>query len=149
LINAGVNGDTIEDMEIRYQRDVQSHRPDFLMIFGGTNDAYRFEISSAEAVYHLERIIRKAQDDKISPLVALPMHCLDEYAAERIKRLRSDEQELAEWYSLPCLDFAMAFADPEGMVRDELYLDGVHPNTAGYESMGKTALSFFQSLFQR
>jgi lysophospholipase L1-like esterase len=48
-----------------------------------------------------------------------------------------------------CIDFARAFADPQGKVRDELYLDCVHPNIAGYEAMGELALGFFQGIFQR
>jgi len=149
LINAGVNGNTMEDLERRYQADVQSHNPDFLVILGGTNDAYRFEISCAETIYHLEGIIKKAQNDKICPVVALPMNSLDEFSAGKIERLRMEERELAEQYDLPCLDFAKAFTDPEGRVREKLYMDGVHPNIAGYESMGRVAHEFFQGLFQR
>lgn len=149
LINAGVNGNTMEDMENRYQMDVQRHHPDFLVILGGTNDAYRFEISCAETIYHLEQLIKKAQDDKICPIVALPMNTLDEYSAGKIERLRMEEKELADKYNLLCLDFARAFTDPEGRVKEELYLDGVHPNIAGYESMGRVALEFFQDIFQR
>lgn len=149
LINASVNGNTMEDLERRYQADVQSHSPDFLVILGGTNDAYRFEISCAETIYHLEQIIKQAQDDKICPVVALPMNSLDEYSVGKIERLRIEERELAVKYDLPCLDFAEAFTDHEGNVKEELYLDEVHPNTAGYEAMGKVALSFLQGIFQR
>ncbi len=149
LINAGVNGNTMEDLERSDQADVQSHNPDFLVILGGTNDAYRFEISCAETIYHLEGIIKKAQNDKICPVVALPMNSLDEFSAGKIERLRMEERELAEQYDLPCLDFAKAFTDPEGRVREKLYMDGVHPNIAGYESMGRVAHEFFQGLFQR
>lgn len=149
LINAGVNGNTMEDMERRYQMDVQRHYPDFLVIFGGTNDAYRFETTCAEVIYHLEKIIKITQNDKICPVVALPMYALDEYSAGKIERIRIEERELAKRFDLPCLDFARAFTDPEGRVREDLYLDGVHPNIAGYKAMGRVALAFFQGLFQR
>jgi len=77
------------------------------------------------------------------------MPVLDDYAAGKLERIRREEKELAERYGLYCLDFAEAFTDKDGKVKEELYLDGVHPNKAGYEAMGELALSFFQGIFQR
>jgi len=148
MINAGINGNTMEEMNERYQRNVQRHCPDFLVILGGTNDAYNPEISCAETIYYLEDIIKKAQQDNIIPVVALPMPVLDHYASGKLERIRREEKELADRYGLYCLDFADAFTNTEGKVKEELYLDSVHPNKAGYEAMGELALSFFQGIFQ-
>lgn len=148
MINEGVNGNTMEEMNKRYRRDVQQHCPDYLIILGGTNDAYNPEISCAETIYQLEEIIKKAQQDDICPVVALPMAVLDDYAAGKLERIRREEKELADSYGLYCLDFAKAFTDSEGKVKEEFYLDSVHPNKKGYEAMGELALSFFQGIFQ-
>jgi acyl-CoA thioesterase-1 len=149
MINSGVNGNIMEDMYNRYQRGVLRYHPDLLVVLGGTNDAFSMEISCAETIYYLEEIIKKAQADEICPVVALPMLVLDYYPADKLERIRTDERELAVRYNLRCIDFARAFADPQGKVRDELYLDCVHPNIAGYEAMGELALGFFQGIFQR
>jgi lysophospholipase L1-like esterase len=149
MINSGVNGNIMEEMYNRYKRSVLRHHPDLLVILGGTNDAFSMEISCAETIYYLEEIIKNAQADEICPVVALPMLVVDYYPADKLEQIRTDERELAVRYNLHCLDFARAFADPQGKVREELYLDCVHPNTAGYEAMGELALEFFQGIFQR
>ena len=45
LCNAGVNGNTMEDMAARFDRDVLAKKPAMVVILGGTNDAYREEVS--------------------------------------------------------------------------------------------------------
>ena len=150
MINSGFNGNIMEEMYNRYKRGVLRHHPSFLVILGGTNDAYSMEISCAETIYYLEKIIKNAKADEICPVVALPMPVLDDYyAADKLEQIRKEEKDLAVKYNLHCLDFAKAFAAPDGNVKEELYLDGVHPNTAGYETMGELALDFFQGIFQR
>ena len=71
------------------------------------------------------------------------------YAAGKLERIRKEEKELAVKYDLTCLDFAKAFTDHEGNVKRNSTWMSVHPNTAGYEAMGRLALSFFQGIFQR
>ncbi len=149
LINAGVNGNTMEDMNLRYQRDVCEYDPDALIISGGTNDAYDSEISCSATVYHLEQIIKKTLTDDISPIVALPIYPLDEHSVDKMEQIRLYQKELAIRYAIPCLDFAVAFFESKKVIKADLYLDGVHPNTVGYKSMGELALKFLQDFFQR
>lgn len=150
FVNAGVNGDTLEDMAGRYGRDVRRHHPDAVVILGGTNDAFCSEISCDQTIYHLEKIIASALKDGVRPVVATPIPVADDHAVNaKLQRIVSEERRLAEELRLNLLDFAAPFYDDRGSVLEDLYLDGVHPNRAGYEVMGKTALDFFQHYFQR
>ncbi|KUK36523.1 MAG: acyl-CoA thioesterase [Thermacetogenium sp.] len=150
LVNAGVNGDTLEDMVGRYERDVRRHRPDAVVILGGTNDAHCSEISCDQAIYCLGKIIASALKDGIRPVVATPIPVADDDAVNaKLQRIVSDARRLSEELRLSLLDFAAPFYNGQGAIREELYIDGVHPNRDGYEVMGKTALNFFLHYFQR
>jgi lysophospholipase L1-like esterase len=54
IINSGVSGNTIEDLQRRWQKDCIRHKPDILSILIGVNDLWRQHIESkrlSEAVY--------------------------------------------------------------------------------------------------
>lgn len=149
MINAGFSGNILEDMAKRYRKDVKRRSPDLLVVLGGTNDAYNPEVSCAESIFHLEKIINEALSDQIRPVIALPMPVIDDFAVGKLERIRAEERDLANRFNLSWFDFADAFTDPSGSIKEDLYLDGVHPNTTGYEAMGAVALAFFQEFFQR
>ncbi|MBN2130500.1 MAG: hypothetical protein JW741_13450 [Sedimentisphaerales bacterium] len=41
IVNAGVSGDTILDLQNRWQRDCLTHRPNVLSVLVGINDVWR------------------------------------------------------------------------------------------------------------
>ncbi|MCF7822934.1 MAG: hypothetical protein K9N35_02075 [Candidatus Marinimicrobia bacterium] len=60
IINSGVNGHTVQDLLIRYQKDVVQHEPQFVTIKIGINDAYH-EFISDDKRYRLEQYERDYQ----------------------------------------------------------------------------------------
>ncbi|HHW42024.1 MAG TPA: GDSL family lipase [Syntrophomonadaceae bacterium] len=151
LVNAGVNGDTVEDMARRFPGDVLKREPLAVVILGGTNDAFCSEVTIAQTVYYLEEMIKAAVDNNIQPVIGLPLPVDDPLVSEKLKRICSAYRDTAGRFELAIIDFAPPFIDPKsGTVSDNLYVDGVHPNKAGYEAMGETAAHFFRDhFFQR
>ena len=49
IINAGVSGDTILDLQNRWQRDCLAHRPNVLSVLVGINDVWRLTMEPAFA----------------------------------------------------------------------------------------------------
>ncbi|NPV28340.1 MAG: GDSL family lipase [Firmicutes bacterium] len=147
LVNAGVNGDTLEDMARRFERDVAAREPAAVVILGGTNDAFCRDISIAETLYYLKEMLRRAREKEIEPIIGLPIPVDDPVAGPKLERISLSYREVAGRAQLVVLDFATPFfVDPVSKsLRQELYLDCVHPNQKGYEVMGETALVFFSS----
>jgi len=149
LVNAGVNGDTLEDMARRFGRDVITGKPSALVILGGTNDAFCRDISLAATLNYLDEMLKNALDKGIEPIIGLPVPVVDDLAAQtKLERLSLSYRERAMFFNLWLLDFATPFFDPVAKTpRQELYLDGVHPNQKGYKVMGETALTFFNNYY--
>ncbi len=150
LVNAGVNGDTIEDMARRFQKDVLERKPVAVVILGGTNDAFCSEITIAQTVYYLEEMIKEAVDNNIQPVLGLPIPVDEPLIAEKLERICSSYRDTASRLKVPVIDFAAPFLDPRsGSPRADLYVDGVHPNRTGYEVMGETAVVALSLIFSR
>lgn len=148
LVNAGVNGNTVEDMARRFPDDVRKKHPSAVIILGGTNDAYWGEVSHAQTVYFLEGMIQDALKHRIQPIIGLPIPVDEPFVAAKLERICTSYRKIAERFGLLQLNFAPSFLDRvTGGIRDELYLDGVHPNRAGYRAMGEIALDFFNNYF--
>lgn len=150
MVNAGVNGNTVEDMEKRFTTDVLLHHPDFVVILGGANDAFCSEISIAQTLHHLELIINCAIENQIKPILGLVPLVDEPRVKPKLATLNSSYREIAKLRKIPLLDFETPFLDPStGELKTELYLDGVHPNEEGYRVMGKVAVDFFKAFFSR
>jgi lysophospholipase L1-like esterase len=48
IVNTGINGNTMRDLERRWERDCLSHKPDVLSVLIGINDLWRTLIASGE-----------------------------------------------------------------------------------------------------
>jgi lysophospholipase L1-like esterase len=146
--NAGINGNTIEDMAARFERDVLAKKPETVVILGGTNDACQEEVSCAMSVFFLEQMVASALANKILPVVGIPIPIDDHRADPKLERLSRECLLISSRLGASALDFRTPFIDPDTKImRDNLYLDGVHPNLDGYRVMGEVSASFFQALY--
>ncbi len=50
VLNRGINGNTVDDLERRWETDVLAHKPAWLSVMIGINDLHRFLRGDAEAV---------------------------------------------------------------------------------------------------
>jgi lysophospholipase L1-like esterase len=87
VINTGINGDSINDLEQRWEQDCISYKPDILSVLIGINDAYRMYTSPAvkRGLYPEEyeltyrRLLLRAREECKSQIVLMEpfMFCSD------------------------------------------------------------------------
>jgi len=86
--------------------------------------------------------------NKIRPIVGIPIPIDDRRADRKLERLSLEYQLVSSRLRASILDFRTPFIDPDTKsIRDNLYLDGIHPNLDGYRVMGEAAASFFKVLY--
>ncbi len=143
LLNRGVSGDTVRDLERRWQADVLDLRPDWAFVKIGVNDVWRgFEGRSEEAVpleefeATLARLVDRTLEAGIrvgllTPFLveanrADPMRVvLERYAAGVVK--------LARARGLPCVHLQKVFDTLMETSPASLWSgDRVHPTPAGH-----------------
>jgi len=138
IINKGINGDTLEGMLERFQKDVIHLQADMVIIMGGTNDV--FTGCSLESMqYNIKQMVKKSVDSKIIPIIGIPIP-VDEPPVERkLTKFREFLKDFCEEQRVSYIDFHKAMADVNGLIKEELDFDGVHPNRNGYRAMAVEA----------
>ena len=105
LSNAGVNGNTMEDMAARFDRDVLAKKPAAVVILGGSNDAFWGERFCLKTVSCLEQMVTSAVANKILPVIGIPMPIDDNMAGPVLERLTMEYHRISSELMLPVLDF--------------------------------------------
>lgn len=137
--NAGVHGNTTEQMLARLDSDVLARDPDTVFVLGGTNDVLG-GIPAAETIGHLREIVERSRQagadvwlGTIPPQEAVPS------AATATGQLNAAIVALAEEADVPVLHFHAALVDTDDSYRDGLFADLVHPSVAGARTMAEVA----------
>ncbi len=136
VINEGINGNTTGDMLRRFERSVLVHRPDYVVIMGGTNDVVWRE-SHDRIVSNLKALVDLAVANGIRPVLGLLIPIDDEEMERRLARIRQWMREYAQENKIPVIDFYSAFVDEDGRLIQSYFLDGAHPSREGYAAMAK------------
>lgn len=138
--NKGVCGETTADMRRRFTPDVVASRPDWVIITGGSNDAFA-GTAATEVAANVQAMVNEALRHGIRPVVGLaPPMGLPEEAT--LAEYRKALQALAATACLPVLDFYQPLLDKAGGgIRRGLHTDGVHPNEDGYALMADAAVA--------
>ena len=134
---------------------------DVVIVFGGTND-YGWEvtplgtfsdrdITTFFGALHvlMEKLSRKYVDKRI--IVMTPTHRLSETREEPVKDFRDYVyaiKEVAEFYAIPVLDiYAISGLQPNiPENKAKYFVDGLHPNDAGYERIADLLAKFIKNL---
>lgn len=134
VINRGINGSTTEDMLNRFHRDVLPHSPDYVIIMGGANDIVWRE-SIDRIVWNLQEMVKLASDQGIKVVFGLPTPFNEPEYEARLSRVRNWMKNYAAENHYETIDFYGAFFNREGILQEELLLDGAHPTPEGYRQM--------------
>jgi len=157
MINKGVNGDTTRQMLRRFARDVSSLSPAYVIIMGGTNDAF-IGATPENIQNNVIDMAAKALDDGICPVIGLPapvnLYNPDGFlpdfvgiAAFELDSYRELIKDFANEELLPVLDFYTPLLDPEtGRANPDYFVDEGHPNETGYEVLTGAALEMLPAL---
>ena len=112
---------------------MSGHDPDYVIIMGGANDVVWRE-SVDRITWHLNEMYKlAAQKDQSRFWSADPID-YDE-SERRLQRVRDWMIKFAAANNLATIDFHRAFFDAEGILQEELLLDGAHPTREGYRRM--------------
>jgi Lysophospholipase L1 and related esterases len=140
IINKGICGETTADMKRRFANDALCPKPDYVIITGGSNDAF-LGAAAREVAGNVAAMADAAGTAGIRPIIGVPPavdYPEENLLAEYRRLLRS----YAGSESLPIIDFYAALADPAtGRLRRGLHNDGIHPNTEGYGIMAAAAIA--------
>jgi lysophospholipase L1-like esterase len=162
IINSGIGGDTSGGLLGRFYHDVVRHKPQMVLIMGGTNDLWwDLDINLIQA--NIFAMTCQAEYHGIAPVVGLPLPLFLENIRQQkmmapiggwencIRKLAQLVEALATSAGesdIACLDFYHLFVDDRGEVLGKYFLeDGLHPNKDGHLLMAAQAAQFLQSTF--
>ena len=122
----------------RFEGDVLSRRPAWVVILGGTNDL-GWERQPSEVMRHLAAMYEQAAAASVRPVaVTVPsIRGFDDHIARR-RELNALIAGYCADRILPCVDLFMATAELEtGRLALPYSNDGLHLTTAGYELLAR------------
>jgi lysophospholipase L1-like esterase len=156
VINMGISGNTVRDLQSRWQSDVLDLRPDWLSICIGINDVWHhFDLPSQperpvpldEFTQSLDELLSVTRPS-VKGLILMTPYFIEPNRAEPMRKLMdqygSAVRQLAEKYNAHLVDTQAAF----DAVLTELHpmtlaWDRVHPTHAGHIIL---ALAFLEAL---
>jgi lysophospholipase L1-like esterase len=139
MFNAGVGGNTVNDIKLRLQRDVIDLQPDLVIMHAGTNDC-RLDMDMAKYQQGYDEAVKMLRDKKIKVLLlTLPSVASAEYDKQMYK-MDDAMRGVAKKYDCPVAEVHAAFtkAIAEGKVC--IGPDGCHHLIDGWRAMGSAVL---------
>jgi acyl-CoA thioesterase-1 len=161
VINAGIDGDTTGGLLARFPGAIERHRPDRVLLLGGTNDLW-WGVDPSVVQANLFAMVCQARHLGIAPIVATPLPlCLErlngsaswppvmgfDACARGLRRLAAALAQAAGWSEVPLVDFFHLFVDAADIADPGLFLDdGLHPNPEGHRLMAQRAAAVVSPL---
>ncbi len=147
-VNRGISGQTTPQMLVRFRQDVIALGPQVVVILAGTNDiAGNTGPETLDQIEgNLASMAQLAQANRIRVVLSSLLPVCDYIQPQTARRPPDKIIALNAWIRDYCaqkglvyLDYYSAMLDENKMLRKELTLDGLHPNSAGYEVMDPLA----------
>ena len=136
--NRGVNGQRSDEIVARFERDVLSESPNFVVILAGVNDVYQ-GASLEFTEKNLLTMYEKAIAAKITAVAAtvLPYNTASTREAGAIRGLNTWIANTANLLGILICDTNLAVRNPRN--KDSLIStpDGLHPDVSGYRKIGE------------
>ena len=147
-VNRGISGQTTPQMLIRFRPDVIALKPKVVLILAGTNDLAGN--TGPETLDEIEgNLISMAELAKVNDIrvvLASVTPVCDYIQPQTEKRPPAKIIAINDWMKdyaakngIVYLDYYSALLDEHQMLKQELTVDGLHPNAAGYDVMGPLA----------
>ena len=164
VINAGVNGDITTTAIPRLETDVLRHKPDYVTIMFGVNDAGYYRpatdsmantprVSAEDFKKNLEIIVNSIQEIGATSVMVTPLPMNQFYTHKDfpayvknglnylVERYADVIRDLSAEKSLYLIDVNKAFVDDPDTIK--LIPDGIHPNKCGHRFIADILLSEF------
>jgi lysophospholipase L1-like esterase len=155
VINKGISGNKVTDLQKRLQKDVLDQKPNVVFIYIGINDVWHWEHNNGTTKENFEAGLKDIIG-KIKGVGARVILCTPSVIGEKIDGSNKQDKMLAEYAdisrkvakdeSLELCDLNKAFMDylkehnTANKEKDVLTRDRVHLNDAGNELVAHTML---------
>ena len=146
-LNRGISAQITPQMLLRFRQDVVALEPKVVVILAGTNDIGGSLDRSAQATRNnLMSMVDLARANRIRVVLSSLTPVNDYLGPQTEKRPLEKLRELNAWIKdyaarnkIVYLDYWPAMLDEKGVLGRAFTWDGLHPNDAGYEVMGRLA----------
>lgn len=154
FINMGISGNTVRDLDARWQTDVLDLKPDYVTVLIGINDVWRQfdtpEITEGHVYPQeyretLSRLVKETLPT-VKGMVLMTPYMMEPNRKDPM-RARMDEygamvKEIAEENHLPCIDLQAAFDEYfQEYHPASVNWDRIHPNVAGHCVIARALLN--------
>ena len=153
VINMGISGNQVRDLEARWETDVMEHHPDWVSVLIGINDVWRqfdcpympethFGLKEYEETY--ERLIQRTLPT-VKGMILMTPYFMEPNKADPM-RVRMDEygavvKKLADQYNLVFVDLQKGWDELfQHMHPCNIAWDRIHPNQTGHMYIAKQFL---------
>ena len=152
ITNQGIGGNTVRDLDQRWEQDVVALRPDWLSVKIGINDVWRTvagrhkeAVPLEEYVATYERLLARARDATGARLILMEPYVIEADRADRFRALIDQYlpvvHRLAEQFGAILIRTQAAF-DEALLAQPAAYWaeDRVHPNAPGHAVIARAWL---------
>ncbi len=123
IINSSISGDTTIGGLSRIETDLQEHKPNYVLVELGGNDALRgYPINKIKN--NLLQIIDASFTAKANPII-MQIRIPPNYGKNYVAAFESIYSEIAEEKNIPLLTFLL---EKVALDKSLMQLDGIHPN---------------------
>jgi lysophospholipase L1-like esterase len=160
IVNAGVSGNKVPDLQNRLKKDVLDKKPTLVVIYIGINDVWHGEKDPAKGTPKdkfeagLKDIIKQLQDEGMKVVLCTPSVIGEKKPGTNSLDAKLDEfsdvsRSVAKETKVPLCDLRKAFQDYETANNKDdkekgvLTTDRVHLNEAGNKLVAETILNMF------
>ena len=123
IINSSISGDTTIGGLSRIESDLEEHKPNYVLIELGGNDALRgYPINKIKS--NLLKIIDTSLQAKANPII-MQIRIPPNYGKNYVAAFESIYSEIAKEKNIPILTFLL---EKVALNKSFMQLDGIHPN---------------------
>lgn len=154
ILNTGISGNTVRDLQRRWQFDVLAHRPDWLAIMIGINDVWRHfkpfrpskdAVPLPEYTRTLTDLVRQTRP-RLQGLILLTPYLIEPDRADPMRQMMdaygAAVRQVAAEYQALLVDTQAAFdAALQHLTPQSLADDRIHPNLPGHMILARTFLN--------
>lgn len=143
VVNRGVGGQTSSQILLRFRQDALDLGPRVIHLMLGSNDV--FGLTGPVTLDQIDGNVRTMAEQARRHGAVLILGTLPPskgfgglFAPDpgpAIARVNLRLSQIARQEGLVLADYHAALARPDGSIREELFVDGIHPNAAGYAAM--------------
>lgn len=159
ILNYGISGNTVKDLERRWEEDVLALNPDYVVILIGINDVWRHFDAPFETYRHITLndfratyldLINRTKE-RVKGMILMTPFYIEANREDPMRKQMEDYAEvvrtLSQQYQLPLVDLQYAYDEMMKHYPTQLLSkDRVHPNNLGHYVIAQAFLKEIESL---